>query len=74
MKRGQGEAPGRGRKVGGKREEAGSPWAPNRCGDARRRAELRRQILSSSVGLERRNERGEGEDGEGSLYLRLGVD
>jgi hypothetical protein len=57
-KRGQGGAPGRGRKVGGEKEEAGSPWAPNRDGDARRRAELRRQIPSSSVCLERRNERG----------------
>jgi hypothetical protein len=40
-KRGQGGASGRGRKVGGEKEEAGSPWAPNRDGDARRRAELR---------------------------------
>jgi hypothetical protein len=50
--RGQGGAPGRGRKVGGEREELGLPWASNRCGDARRRAELRRQISSSSVRLE----------------------
>jgi hypothetical protein len=41
-KRGQGGAPGRGRKVGGEKEESGSPWAPNRSGDARRHAELRR--------------------------------
>jgi hypothetical protein len=38
----QGDAPVRGKKVGGEKEEFGSPWAPNRCGDARRCAELRR--------------------------------
>jgi hypothetical protein len=65
-KRGQGGALGRGRKVGGEREEVGSPWAPNRCGDARRRAELWWQILSSLVCLERRNERG-GERGDPGL-------
>jgi hypothetical protein len=68
-KRCQGGAPGQGRMVGGEREEVGSPWAPNRCGDARRRAELRRQISSSSVCLERRNER-EGERRSWAIYSR----
>jgi hypothetical protein len=56
-KRGHGEAPGQGRKVGGKREEVGSPWAPNRCGDARRRAELRREIPPSWQSLLQGDER-----------------
>jgi hypothetical protein len=66
-KRGQGEAPGRGRKVGGKREEVGSPWAPNRCGDARRRAELRREIPPSWRSLLQEDEREMEEEREGSL-------
>jgi hypothetical protein len=56
-------------KVGGEKEESGSPWAPNRSGDARRRAELRRGILRQPGGDSAGDQRAKVEEAEGIYML-----
>jgi hypothetical protein len=64
---GQGDAPGRGEEVRRRGSSSGSPLVSNFTGDARRRAEIRREISSSSMCLEQRREKGREEDAWGLL-------